>query len=217
MGIKPLKLYQTQRELTGSRTEANRIMAEQYLLAPDKIALLDAALGTQTEEMAPAGPGEVALYVGIPFCPSRCAYCSFTMEEAAAPAGSVLTDYMKALRLEMGFAADKMAEAGLKAESIYVGGGTPTVLDEQTLSALLGFLRTRIPGGAARYGHRRKMQSPDGVEDRPGLCQSPVHEHGHAAKDRAASRCGSGERRLATGADGRDSRRQHGRNRRPSR
>jgi oxygen-independent coproporphyrinogen-3 oxidase len=147
MGIKPLKLYQTQMEMTGSRREANRIMAERYLLSPDKIALLDAALRTQLEEVEPSGSGDVAIYVGIPFCPSRCAYCSFTMEEAAAPVGSVLAEYMKALTLEMEFVTEMMTEAGLKAESIYIGGGTPTVLEEATLSDLLGFLRTRVPGG----------------------------------------------------------------------
>lgn len=147
MGIKPLKLYSAVIRELGSPDSADSVMSSKYRLSEDKIALLHETWDTQREEMASPGLHAIGLYIGIPFCPSRCAYCSFTMEEAAAPSAETLKDYMDALFREMKFVAENMEASGMRAESIYIGGGTPTALDGDGLARLLGYLRERMPGG----------------------------------------------------------------------
>jgi oxygen-independent coproporphyrinogen-3 oxidase len=85
-------------------------------------------------------PEEVSLYVGIPFCPSRCAYCSF-ISAAVGSALKLVEPYLDALFLEIDATGEAARRAGLAVKSVYIGGGTPTTLSAQQLSALMKKLR----------------------------------------------------------------------------
>lgn len=90
---------------------------------------------------------EYSLYVGIPFCPTTCLYCSFTSFPVSR-FGDRMTEYLSALEKEICYTA--RACAGRKMSTLYVGGGTPTALDESALCRLMEILHkhfdlTRVP------------------------------------------------------------------------
>lgn len=83
----------------------------------------------------------LGIYIGIPFCPTRCLYCSFTSNQ---PKGDALDRYLEALIHEIEYCGRKIKEQGLYVESIYIGGGTPTTLDSIQLKRLLTAVEEHI-------------------------------------------------------------------------
>ena len=84
-------------------------------------------------------PEEISLYVGIPFCPTRCAYCSF-VSASVEKSFSLMEPYLAALTEEITAAGRMVKEAGLRIKSFYMGGGTPTTLSARQMDALLTHL-----------------------------------------------------------------------------
>ena len=82
------------------------------------------------------GPDDISLYVGIPFCPSRCYYCSF-VSSTTAQSGHLIEPYLDTLCREIAETAALVREAGKRVQSVYIGGGTPTTLSERQLIRLL--------------------------------------------------------------------------------
>ncbi len=80
-----------------------------------------------------------SLYVGIPFCPSRCYYCSF-VSATTAQSGKLIEPYLDTLCCEIEETAALVRAAGKQVQSVYIGGGTPTTLDEHQLARLLSAL-----------------------------------------------------------------------------
>jgi len=88
-------------------------------------------------------PDECSVYVGIPFCPSRCAYCSFV--SAASPKLlAMIPDYLEALVRDIDRTFALIRELGIRVATVYIGGGTPTVLNEEQLKVLLHCIRENI-------------------------------------------------------------------------
>lgn len=81
----------------------------------------------------------VSLYVNIPFCPTRCKYCSFTMANTMKDK-NILSNYFNTLLKELHYTRDILKENNINVFSIYIGGGTPTVLNEKELDMLTSFL-----------------------------------------------------------------------------
>lgn len=84
-------------------------------------------------------PDEISLYVGIPFCPTRCAYCSFVSASVEKSFG-LMEPYLASLEQEITDAARMVAETGLRIKSFYMGGGTPTTLSARQMDHLLTHL-----------------------------------------------------------------------------
>ena len=78
------------------------------------------------------------MYIGIPFCPTRCLYCSFTSNQASA---DKIAAYLEVLHREIAYTGDLLKRRGITPESFYIGGGTPTTLTAEQLSALLACVR----------------------------------------------------------------------------
>jgi oxygen-independent coproporphyrinogen-3 oxidase len=85
-----------------------------------------------------------SVYVGIPFCPTRCHYCSFP-GFSLKQWGKYLPDYMRALRRELGVMGGELKALGVRIQTVYIGGGTPTVLDEAALGELMEDIRRALP------------------------------------------------------------------------
>ena len=134
-GIRPTKLL---RELTGrhGHAEALRKFAEEFSVTPEKIALADEINAVQGPTLASVAARDVDVYVGIPYCKSRCLYCSFGSEVAGK--GEVLADYLNILLADIAAGGALVSEGGLRPRALYVGGGTPTVLSAAQLEELLG-------------------------------------------------------------------------------
>ena len=84
-------------------------------------------------------PNDISLYVGIPFCPTRCAYCSF-VSQAVERSFKLMEPYLEALEREITLAAQMVQDTGLRIKSFYMGGGTPTTLSARQMDHLLTHL-----------------------------------------------------------------------------
>lgn len=136
-GVRPGKLYRELTEKHG-RQRAEELLRSDYLVSEPKISLLSEIYELQLSTGYDKNPAAVSLYIGIPFCPTRCLYCSFTSYRFSKEES---VRYMQALKKEM-FAVKKLLSTnGIYAESIYIGGGTPTSLDIEELEELLSSVR----------------------------------------------------------------------------
>lgn len=144
-GIRPVKLAF---ELAyGDRSEPSEdpaarvreVLSGRYLLHPDKVKLVTEILEYQRKTSGDPPPRSCALYIGIPFCPTRCLYCSFTSNQKGP---EEIRRYLQALEREIDYAAHAVSDDGFQIESVYIGGGTPTTLDEMPLDRLLGRIRS---------------------------------------------------------------------------
>ncbi|MGI6169481.1 MAG: coproporphyrinogen dehydrogenase HemZ [Christensenellales bacterium] len=142
-GVRPTKLA---RELSLELGEAaaERLFAQLFDVGADRIALLFDIVQRQRPFLDSLLPEDIDLYIGIPFCPTRCLYCSFT----SFPIGKKRRDvqpYLDTLLYEIDGAAELIAEYGYKPRCIYIGGGTPTSLLPDELSKLLRRLGDVFP------------------------------------------------------------------------
>lgn len=130
-GIRPVKLAG---EILDRCEDPLRVLKDKYLLNDKKAELTNEILNYQRAILGRPERDSLSLYIGIPFCPTRCLYCSFTSNQVK---DSEIDRYLEALHREIEFAANETKAHGLKLESVYFGGGTPTTLDERQLDELL--------------------------------------------------------------------------------
>ncbi|MBQ3661956.1 MAG: coproporphyrinogen dehydrogenase HemZ [Firmicutes bacterium] len=134
-GVRPGKLYN---ELKARGEDPETVLKETYYVSDEKIALLRRVSESQQTVKRSPDPKAIGLYVGIPFCPTRCQYCSFTSNPYQRDASDA---YLTALLREMEAVRKLMDRQGQTAESIYVGGGTPTSLEVDQLRLFLNRVR----------------------------------------------------------------------------
>ncbi len=113
---------------------AVRELSDRFYVHADKAELLRDIIHMQ-RGLIDAPADEYDLYIGIPFCTTRCAYCSFASGELGN--GSLVEPYLEALLSEIRKSAELMHERGLKIRSAYMGGGTPTALTAPQLDRVL--------------------------------------------------------------------------------
>ncbi|MDR1815791.1 MAG: radical SAM protein, partial [Clostridiales Family XIII bacterium] len=140
-GVKPLKKY--------AAVADEGVLRSAYLVSDEKIALLRRVWERQRACLPAVPAGSVSLYIGIPFCPSRCAYCTFP---STVGSDREMGRYLTALYREMDFVFSGMRARGLWAESVYIGGGTPTALTNAMLEDLLARVTDGVGGGRAGAG-----------------------------------------------------------------
>jgi len=138
-GIRPGKLAARMLEEGKSEGQVSRILRDTYYVSPERrrLALETAKAGLKAK--AELQPNEISLYVGIPFCPTRCAYCSFVSASVEKSFG-LIEPYLEVLEREITAAAQMVRETGLKIKSFYMGGGTPTTLTAKQMDRLLEHL-----------------------------------------------------------------------------
>ncbi len=138
-GVRPAKLARGLIARGMSRGEAAEHLREHFHVSPARTALTIRAAATAMALDQTIGKEDISLYVGIPFCPSRCYYCSF-VSSTTAQSGHLIEPYLETLCLEIALTAALVREAGKHIQSVYIGGGTPTTLDEKQLARLLSTL-----------------------------------------------------------------------------
>ena len=138
-GIRPGKLAERFLLEGNSSRQVDRILERTYFVSPERrrLAIETAQAGLRAK--ADLRPEEISLYVGIPFCPTRCAYCSFVSQsvERSLP---MIEPYLDVLCQEITDAARMVQETGLHIKSFYMGGGTPTTLSAGQMDRLLTHL-----------------------------------------------------------------------------
>ena len=134
-GVRPAKLMTGYlREGVSPRAARGRFMRE-YFVQPERASLcLDAALYSERER-ALLQERDVCLYVGIPFCPTRCAYCSF-VSQSVEKSMKLVPQFLDALWGDIEATAQAVRRAGLRPVALYMGGGTPTTLSAPQLDEL---------------------------------------------------------------------------------
>lgn len=133
-GIRPTKLYRELAEREGEE-RAKRRFSEEFSVRSDKQALIETLHRVQSPVIRSVQEKDIDLYLGIPYCRSRCLYCSFGAEVARG--GNALEEYLNALFLDMENGAALVRDGGFTVRATYFGGGTPTVLDAKQLDRVL--------------------------------------------------------------------------------
>ena len=123
--------------------EAIARLTEDFDVTREQAELLARIAQVQREMPAP-GDEWMDVYIGIPFCTTRCAYCSFSSGEIGS--GKLVAPYMDALEKEIRAGAEILAESGKKLRAVYTGGGTPTALPEEAFRRLMTMTRDAFPG-----------------------------------------------------------------------
>ncbi|MBQ9853166.1 MAG: coproporphyrinogen dehydrogenase HemZ [Ruminiclostridium sp.] len=139
-GVRPVKLP-TKAMLEGATpAQAEAELRDRYRVSPDRRKLAMACAKASFSLKKSLGEDEVSLYVGIPFCPTRCAYCSFISSSGSA--NKLIPAYLEGLFREIDAAGANLLASGKTVRTVYIGGGTPTTLDAHQLRALLERINT---------------------------------------------------------------------------
>ena len=142
-GIRPTRLLYEAMEAGMAPDEAVGYVQSAFDVSPDRAALLGEIARMQAG-IREAAPGQFDLYIGIPFCKTRCSYCSFSSGEIGD--GRLVAPYVEALLREIGLCRALMDEAGMRLRAGYVGGGTPTAIPCADLEKILAAAQAAFPG-----------------------------------------------------------------------
>lgn len=143
-GIRPTKLF---RELTlaSDAASARNAFLSTFDVSAEKTALAEEICSVQSPYISSVDvKKDIDLYIGIPFCKTRCLYCSFASEVIGKE--DKLTPYLRALHDDIAAGAELCADTGRKVRNVYFGGGTPTVLSAEQLNRLLRCIRESYGG-----------------------------------------------------------------------
>ncbi len=135
-GVRPSKVATELLSQGISKTRVKKILNSEYFVIPKKAALAtDVALCEQKIIGVP-GKKDCSVYISIPFCPSRCSYCSF-VSYTSGKLLSLIPEYLVHLARDVRRIFAKIKELGLNLKTVYIGGGTPTILTADQLRFLL--------------------------------------------------------------------------------
>lgn len=150
-GVRPVKLIhklmKSFEELSIEEKEEaiRKKLKEYYFLSEEKIELLKELYEAEEKYISGNSSNMISVYIGIPFCPSRCAYCSFA-SNIPKQDRSDIQSYLNFLHKEISAIGEIVRNKGIATESIYIGGGTPGILSEKETENLVKMLREAFPG-----------------------------------------------------------------------
>ena len=143
-GVRPVKLP-TKAMLAGKTPrQAQRELEKEYHVSPPRAALAVECAQAALDVGRTLAPDGLALYIGVPFCPSRCAYCSFISADVKGSL-ALVEPYVDALCREIELAGALLRERGLRVSCAYMGGGTPTTLSAEQLHRVLSCVERFLP------------------------------------------------------------------------
>ena len=141
MGVRPTKVLRRLLINGCGYEEARKILKDFYLVTDDKINLMETVVKKELELL---DKEHINLYLGIPFCPTKCKYCSFASYEIDGGVGRFYNDFVEALLKEIQIIGNFLKTYNKKVSSIYFGGGTPSTLTEIDLERVLKKLLENI-------------------------------------------------------------------------
>lgn len=134
MGVRPTKVLRRLLSLGYSYEQAEDMLRDFYIVSDEKIELL---INTVKKELEFLNREYINLYIGVPFCPTKCKYCSFASYEINGGVGRYYKGFVETLLEEIEMTGKFLKDEGYKIESIYIGGGTPSTLTEEDLEQVL--------------------------------------------------------------------------------
>ena len=139
-GVRPTKLSTKHLLEGGNLKSADKLLKDVYFVTPERRKLaLDCSAST-VNAVKQMEDRDISLYVGIPFCPTRCAYCSF-VSRTVGKHTELMEPYLQALYKELHHTGKLLANSGKTVRTIYIGGGTPTTLTAYQMAQLLNTVR----------------------------------------------------------------------------
>ena len=142
-GVRPAKIASALIKGGKGIIKSKRVLRDEYFLSHQKAALAVSVAATELKLLKKMEQNTCSIYISIPFCPSRCSYCSF-VSYTTPRLLSMIDEYLDALIEELKEACLAARTAGLKVTTVYIGGGTPTTLNEVQLEKLLDAVSTSI-------------------------------------------------------------------------
>ena len=142
-GIRPVKIVHSLLDEKCSDEEIKEKLSTDYLISPEKIDLALNIAKREREFIYPIDENKVSLYVSIPFCPTRCYYCSFPAN-SLKQFGKLKPTYVQKLLEEVQGVATLLEEQNKSIETLYIGGGTPTTLTPEEMDTLIKGLFERF-------------------------------------------------------------------------
>ena len=139
-GVRPTKITSKHMLEGGSAKSADKLMKEVYFVTEDRRKLAMDCSHSTVSAASLLQPEDLSLYVGIPFCPTRCTYCSF-VSRTIGKKTELLNPYLEALLKELQVTGKLLADSGRTVRTIYIGGGTPTTLSTPQMAYLLDAIR----------------------------------------------------------------------------
>ena len=166
-GVRPTKLTTKHLLEGGTEASAHKLLKEVYFVTKPRRELAIACSKSTVAAYEKMGKQDVSLYVGIPFCPTRCAYCSF-VSRSVGKRTELLEPYLEALDKELALTGKLLKDSGKRIRTVYVGGGTPTTLSASQMAKLLdniyqhfdlsGCLEFTVEGGRPDTLDAEKLQ-----------------------------------------------------------
>ena len=140
MGIRPSKVAEKLLISGESAENVQEILKQKYFVLPDRAALCLETAQAALSFKKSLKPKDIALYIGIPFCPTRCAYCSF-VSNSVERSFSFIEPFTDILIQEIETISRLVSELGLRIIAVYIGGGTPTALPVTVLETVMSALK----------------------------------------------------------------------------
>lgn len=142
-GVRPAKVAASLLYAGKGIIKTRRILRDEYFLNPQKAALATAVASNEIKLTKKLPKNTCSIYISIPFCPSRCAYCSF-VSVTTPRLLSMIDEYIDAMLEDLQKTFDTIKNNGLILQTIYIGGGTPTTLNEKQLKRILKKINANV-------------------------------------------------------------------------
>lgn len=146
-GVRPAKVAAGLFAQGNGVLKTRKILRDEYFLNPQKAALATSVATNEQKLIKRLDKSSCSLYISIPFCPTRCSYCSFVSYTTPRLLG-MIDEYIDALITDLDRTLDAISRLNMRISTVYIGGGTPTTLSAEQLSKLLGHLADRIDTSA---------------------------------------------------------------------
>lgn len=149
LGLRPVKRAKYYLDRGCSEETVRRLFTEDYGVLPQKAFLAAETALLESRMLADTRENDCGLYLSIPFCPTKCDYCSF-ISFATPRLFGLLPEYLERLKRDFADTCRVIRETGMRLTSVYIGGGTPSVLTEEQLSDLLECVSRHLPSEALK-------------------------------------------------------------------
>ncbi|WP_099187785.1 coproporphyrinogen dehydrogenase HemZ [Tepidibacter mesophilus] len=138
-GIRPTKIIHELMDEKKSKNDIEDILKKKYQMDESKVDLAYNIACVERQFVYPIDENKVALYISVPFCPTRCVYCSFP-SNTLKQWGHLKKEYLHCLIKEIKGVSKLVKKTNKEIETVYIGGGTPTTLESDELSLLIDAL-----------------------------------------------------------------------------
>ncbi len=143
IGVRPSKVASEMLNSGLSKTRVKKLLNTDYLVIPKKAALATDIAVTEKRIIGAPSPKDCSVYISIPFCPSRCTYCSF-VSYTSKRLLDLIPQYLVRLMEDIRSNFELIDRLGLRVRTVYIGGGTPTILNEAQIRELLSHISSLI-------------------------------------------------------------------------